>query len=204
MKTYDDQKVKLFSHNFLTRHFGFTSWPFKPACHFFDNRAKRWSRREYPCYRPHPAAAISVKLLPCEWTCTADGRPITAGQRRRSRDFPLNVQHPLHHDSDTHRGFSWVRLTLRDFTFPPSFITFKHFQKSVGLSCSQRILLRILLTGLIVSSLLCKLKYFLSNSSFNTLIQSGFGGCSISFWTKSFCSKKWKNKSDQKFWYKVV
>ena len=72
----------------------------------------------------------------------------------------------------------------------PSFITFKHFQNPVGLSCSQRILLRILLTGLTVSSLLCKLKYFSQTFvlvlSVTLSIQSGFGSCPISCWTKNF------------------
>ena len=115
---YPELKVQLFVHNLneLFDHaFLVKKWStFNLASNFFTHRAKRWSRREYPCSRPHPAA-ISVQLLPCEWTCIADGRP---SQRRRSRDFPLNVQHPLHHDGDTQRGFSWVRLTLRDFTFP--------------------------------------------------------------------------------------
>ena len=74
------------------------------------------------------SAAISVQLRPCEWTCTSDGRSITAGQGRQARDFSLNMKHSLHHDGNILRGFSCVRWALRDFTFRP-LITFK---KPVG------------------------------------------------------------------------
>ena len=170
---------------FWLANIGQKLYTFLTRFYFSDSSVRKWSRREYPCHRPH-SAAISVWLLPCEWTCTADGRPITADQRRRSRDFPLNAQHPLHHDGDTQRGFSWVRLTLRDFTFPPHWSRLDTFKKPVGLSCSQRILLRILLTGLTVSSLLCKLKYFSQTFVLVLSIQSGFGSCPISCWTKNF------------------
>ena len=75
------------------------------------------------------SAAISVQLRPCEWTCTSDGRSITAGQGRQARDFSLNMKHSLHHDGNILRSFSCVRWALRDFTFRP-LITFKCAQKT--------------------------------------------------------------------------
>ena len=152
---------------------------FKAILNFLRHRLKRWSQRKCPCYCPHPAA-ISVQLPLYEWTCTSDGRSITAGQGQQARDFPLNIKHSLYHDGNILRGFSSVQLTLRDFTFhrPHHVQTLK--KKTLELSYSQRILLRIRLTGLTVSSLLCKLKYFFSIFSFKVIIQSGFGNRLIS------------------------
>ena len=82
------------------------------------------------------SAAISVQLRPCEWTCTSDGRSITAGQGRQARDFSLNMKHSLHHDGNILRGFSCVRWALRDFTFRP-LITFKVFKKHVSTFLGQ-------------------------------------------------------------------
>ena len=91
-------------------------------------------------------ATISVQLPLYEWTCTSDGRSITAGQGHQARDFPLNIKHSLYHDGNILRGFSSVQLTLRDFTFHrPHHV--QTLQKTLELSYSQRILLRILLTG---------------------------------------------------------
>ena len=84
---------------------------------------------------------------------------------RRSRDFPLNVQHPLHHDGDTQRGFSSVRLTLRDFTFFPHSSRSNTFKNPLDFPAVSVFFSVFLLTGLTVSSLLCKLKYFFSNFS---------------------------------------
>ena len=53
-----------------------------------------------------------------------------------------------------------MQLTLRDFTFHRPHHVQTLSKKTLELSYSQRILLRIRLTGLTVSSLLCKLKYF--------------------------------------------
>ena len=89
---------------------------FKAILNFLRHRLKRWSQRKCPCYCPHPAA-ISVQLPLYEWTCTSDGRSITAGQGQQARDFPLNIKHSLYHDGNILRGFSSVQLTLRDFTF---------------------------------------------------------------------------------------
>ena len=94
-------------------------------------------------------------------------------------DVTGHIKHSLYHDGNILRGFSSVQLTLRDFTFhrPHHVQTLK---KTLELSYSQRILLRIRLTGLTVSSLLCKLKYFFSIFSFKVIIQSGFGNRLIS------------------------
>ena len=111
---------------------------------------------------------------------TSDGRSITAGQGQQARDFPLNIKHSLYHDGNILRGFSSVQLTLRDFTFHRPHHVQTLSKKTLELSYSQRILLRIRLTGLTVSSLLCKLKYFFSIFSFKVIIQSGFGNRLIS------------------------
>ena len=107
------------------------------------------------------SAAISVQLRPCEWTCTSDGRSITAGQGRQARDFSLNMKHSLHHDGNILQAWFQLRtMGAAWLHFPSSHHVQMCSKNTCQLSSVKCDVLRILLTGLTVSSLLCKLKFW--------------------------------------------